>query len=40
MKHIVATALKVTGCLVVLGAAAALIAGKDDIRKFQRMRSM
>lgn len=40
MKHIVGTTLKVTGCLVLLGAGAALIAGKDDIRRFRRMRSM
>lgn len=40
MKHIVGTTLKVTGCLVALSVGAALIAGKDDIRKFQRMRSM
>jgi hypothetical protein len=36
MKHIVATALGV----VALGAGVALLAGKDDIRKFHRMRSM
>lgn len=40
MKHIVRTMFKVTGCLVALGAGAALIAGKDDIRRFRRMRSM
>jgi hypothetical protein len=36
MKHIVATALGV----VALGVGVALLAGKDDIRKFHRMRSM
>ena len=40
MKHIIGRALKVTGCVVLLAAAAALLAGKDDIRKFRRMRSM
>ena len=37
MKHITGTALAVT-CLAAVGAA--LLAGKDDIRKFHRMRSM
>ena len=37
MKHFVGKALGV-GCLVLVGAA--LFAGKDDIRKFHRMRSM
>ncbi len=36
MKHIVATALGV----VALAVGVALLAGKDDIRKFHRMRSM
>jgi hypothetical protein len=36
MKHIVATVLGV----VALGVGVALLAGKDDIRKFHRMRSM
>jgi hypothetical protein len=36
MKHIVATALGVVALVV----GAALLAGKDDIRKFHRMRSM
>jgi len=35
-KHIVGTALGV----VALGVGVALLAGKDDIRKFHRMRSM
>lgn len=37
MKHIAGTALAAAGLALV---AAALIAGKDDIRKFHRMRSM
>jgi hypothetical protein len=37
MKHLTGTALTVA-CLVAIGAA--LLAGKDDIRKFHRMRSM
>ena len=37
MKHIAGTALAV-GCLALV--VAALFAGKDDIRKFHRMRSM
>jgi hypothetical protein len=37
MKHIAGTALA-AGCLTLIGAA--LLAGKDDIRKFHRMRSM
>src|SRR5580704_10362764 len=40
MKHIMGTALRVAGCVVLLGAGVALVAGKDDIRKFNRMRSM
>ena len=39
MKHI--TGATIGGLIVVLlVAAAALLAGKDDIRKFHRMRSM
>jgi hypothetical protein len=37
MKHIAGTALAVT-CVALV--AAALFAGKDDIRKFRRIRSM
>jgi hypothetical protein len=37
MKHIAGKALGAAGFLVVI---AALVAGKDDIRKFRRMRSM
>ena len=40
MKHITGTALRVASCVVLLVTAAALLAGKDDIRKFHRMRSM
>ena len=40
MKHTKGTALRVGACLVLLGAAAAFLAGKDDIRRFRRMRSM
>ena len=37
MKHIVGKTLGAIGCL---GVIAALVAGKDDIRKFRRMRDM
>jgi hypothetical protein len=40
MKHTTGTALRVAACAVVLVTAVALLAGKDDIRKFYRMRSM
>jgi hypothetical protein len=40
MKHIVGKVFGTVGCLGVIGACAALIAGKDDIRKFHRMLSM
>ncbi len=40
MKHIIGTALRGTTLVALLGAGAALLAGKDDIRKFRRMRSM
>jgi len=40
MKHITGTALRVTACAVLLVTAVALLAGKDDIRRFHRMRSM
>ena len=40
MKHITGTALRVAACAVLLVAAVALLAGKDDIRKFHRMRRM
>jgi len=40
MKHITGTALRVAVCAVLLVTAVALLAGKDDIRRFRRMRSM
>ena len=40
MKHITGATLRVASCIVLLVTAAALLAGKDDIRKFHRMRSM
>jgi hypothetical protein len=40
MKHIIGTTLRVGACLVLLITGVALLAGKDDIRKFRRMRSM
>lgn len=40
MKHTAGTALKVTGCVVLLAVGLALLAGKDDIRKFRRIRNM
>jgi len=40
MKHIIGTVLRVVGCLVLLFVGLALLAGKDDIRKFRRMRRM
>jgi len=40
MKHIVGTTLRVAACLVAGIAGVALLAGKDDIRKFRRMRNM
>ncbi len=40
MKHIVGTALRVATFVVLLGAGVAVLAGKDDIRKFRRMRCM
>jgi len=40
MKHIIGTTLRVAAVAVVVVAGLALLAGKDDIRKFRRMRSM
>jgi hypothetical protein len=40
MKHIVGTTLRVAATAVLLAACVLLIAGKDDIRKFRRIRSM
>jgi hypothetical protein len=40
MKHIAGTVLRAGACVVVAVTGVALLAGKDDIRKFHRMRSM
>jgi type IV secretory pathway VirB2 component (pilin) len=40
MKHITGAALRVAALAVVAVTGLALLAGKDDIRKFHRMRSM
>ena len=40
MKHITGTALKIAAGIVLLTTGLALLAGKDDIRKFHRMHSM
>jgi hypothetical protein len=40
MKNITGAALRIAACAVLLGTGLALLAGKDDIRKFHRMRSM
>ena len=40
MKHITGTTLRITACVVLAGTGLALLAGKDDIRRFHRMRSM
>jgi hypothetical protein len=40
MKNIAGTALQAVAGLTLLGACTALIANKDDIRRFLRMRSM
>ncbi len=40
MKHIAGTALRVVALVALAGAGVAVLAGKDDIRKFRRMRSM
>jgi uncharacterized membrane protein len=40
MKNIAGTALRAVTGLTLLGACAALIASKDDIRRYLRMRSM
>jgi len=40
MKHFTGTALKIAAGVVLLATGLALLAGKDDIRKFHRMRSM
>jgi hypothetical protein len=40
MKHITGTALRTVACLVLLSTGVALLAGRDDIRKFRRMHKM
>jgi hypothetical protein len=40
MKHITGTALRAAGCVVLLVTGVALLAGKNDIRKFRQMRKM
>ena len=40
MKHITGTALRIAASAVLLATGLALLAGKDDIRKFHRMHSM
>ena len=40
MNHVAGSALKAAVGLGVLGAVAALIVNKDDIRRYLRMRSM
>ena len=40
MKHITGTALRIAACAVLAVTGLALLAGKDDIRRFHRMRSM
>ncbi|HEX5303964.1 MAG TPA: hypothetical protein VFW50_43910 [Streptosporangiaceae bacterium] len=40
MKHITGTTPRIAACIVLAGAGLALLAGKDDIRRFHHMRSM
>jgi len=40
MKHITGTALRAAALAVLAVTGVALLAGRDDIRKFRRMRSM
>jgi hypothetical protein len=40
MKHSTGTTLRIAACVVLAGTGLALLAGKDDIRRFHRMRSM
>jgi type IV secretory pathway VirB2 component (pilin) len=40
MKHIIGTTLRTAACIVLAVTGLALLAGQDDIRRFQRMRSM
>ena len=40
MKHITGTALRSAACVVLLATGLALLAGKDDIRRFWQIRNM
>lgn len=40
MKHITGTTLRIAACVALAVTGLALLAGKDDIRRFHRMRSM
>ena len=40
MKHTTGTALRIAACVVLAVTGLALLAGRDDIRRFRRMSSM
>jgi type IV secretory pathway VirB2 component (pilin) len=40
MKHVTGTVLPIAACVVLAVTGLALLAGMNDIRRFQRMRSM
>jgi type IV secretory pathway VirB2 component (pilin) len=40
MKHITGTTLRIAASIMLAVTGLALLAGKDDIRRFRRMRSM
>jgi len=40
VKHITGTTLRIAACVVLAVTGLALLAGKDDIRRFHHMRSM
>jgi type IV secretory pathway VirB2 component (pilin) len=40
MKHITGMALRIAACVGLAVTGLALLAGKDDIRRFRHMRSM
>jgi type IV secretory pathway VirB2 component (pilin) len=40
MKHITGKAPRIAACVLLAVTGLALLAGQDDIRKFNRMRSM
>jgi hypothetical protein len=40
MKHITGTALPIAACVLLTIIGLSLLAGKDDVRRFHRMRSM